>query len=149
MSRSKGKSNFGTLLQIGSGETNETFTTIAEIRLINAPEKSTEDVEITHHGSEGYREYTPSGLKDPSEVAMEMNSVPSEATQAELMQLEESGDVRTFKIVRPNGITETFPAYVKSIVTNAADAQSPDAIIDTLNLRLTGACTRTYVAPSP
>ena len=137
-------SNFGTKWEIEFTPNSGEYTEVAEVRVIPAPQEEQEDIEVTHHGSNGYREYKPSGLKDSGELAIQVNSVPSETTQAELQELAESGELRSHKIVRPNGITETFDAYIKSIVANDADAQSPEAVIDTVNLRLSGAAARTY-----
>ena len=140
-------SNQGTKFQI-KAETGETYTDIAFCRNISAPEQEQEDIEVTHNGTVGFRSYIPSGLTDPGELELQINSVPGDESQQLLAEIRDSGAIRTFRIVRPNGITETFSGYVKNITANEYDAQSPDAIIDTVALKLTGASTRTYEAPT-
>ena len=142
MMSSNAISNFGTKLQIETAT--DTWTTIAEVRVIPAPQDTQDDIEVTHHSSDGYREYKPSGLKDQGELAVQINSVPSDSTQSTLWTLYASGDLSKYRIVRPNGIVETFNAYIKSMVSNDADAQSPEAVMDTVTFRLSGASTRTY-----
>ena len=146
MMSSNAVSNFGTKLQIEDVPDSGEYTTIGECRVIPAPQDNQDDIEVTHHNSEGYREYKPSGLKDRGELAVQVNSVPSEATQSTLKTLHDSGAERNYRIVRPNGIVETFSAYVKSMIANDADAQSPEAVMDTITFRLSGASTRTYDA---
>ena len=143
---SNAKSNFGTKFQLEKILNSGTYIDIAECRIINSPTEEQDDIEVTHHGSVGWREFKPSGLRNPGDLELQINSVPSDESQQELEALAASGEDRNWKIIRPNGITETFSAYVKSIVANEADAQNPDAIIDTVALKLTGPCTRGYDA---
>ena len=143
MMSSQAVSNFGTKLQVELTPLSGEYTTIGEARMIPAPQEEQDDIEVTHHSSIGYREYKPSKLKDQGELAVVVNSVPTEATQSALKTLHESGDERQFRIVRPNGIVESFGAYIKSIVSNDADAQSPEAVQDTITFRLSGSATRT------
>lgn len=140
---SQAVSNFGTKLQVEFVPDSDEFTTVGECRVVPAPQENQDDIEVTHHGSQGYRDYKPSKLKDRGDLAVVVNSVPTESSQAALETLHQSGEERKYRIVRPNGIIETFDAYIKSIVANDADAQSPDAIQDTLNLKLSGGSTRT------
>ena len=143
---SNAKSNFGTKFQLEKILNSGTFVDIAECRVINSPTEEQDDIEVTHHGSAGWREYKPSGLRNPGDLELQINSVPSDESHQELEALAASGEERNFRIVRPNGITETFMAYVKSIVANEADAQNPDAIIDTVSMKVTGSSTRSYDA---
>jgi hypothetical protein len=134
---SSAKSNFGTLLKIGDGMTPEVFTTIPEVTLIPAIEEEQEEVEVTHHGSTG-KEFIMSGITDPGELEFEMNSLYPDTTQDEIRAMKISGEVANFQIIRPNGLGKQFSAYVKNIVENDADAQSIEAIKETVTLRLTG-----------
>ena len=140
---SQAVSNFGTKLQVELVANSGDWTTIGECRVIPAPQDNQDDIEVTHHSSEGWREYKPSGLKDRGELAVVVNSVPTETSQAALETLHQSGEDRKYRIVRTNGIVETFNAYVKSIVANDADAQSPDAVQDTITFKLSGGAQRT------
>ena len=144
MLSSNAVSNFGTKLQVESTPESGTFTDIGECRVVPAPQENQDDIEVTHHGSEGYREYKPSGLKDRGELAVVVNSVPADSTQELLETLHQSGEERKYRIVRPNGIVETFGAYVKTISANDADAQSPDAVQDTITFKLSGSSSRSY-----
>lgn len=98
----------GTLLKIGDGEEVETFSTIAEVTNISGPSLSADSIEVTSHDSEdGYREFI-QGLKDAGEVTMDLNFVPTNATQASLLSIYESGEVTNFQMVFPDTTNTTW-----------------------------------------
>lgn len=57
----------------GDGESNETFTAIAEVNSIGGPDKSRGTIDVTSlDSSGGYREFIPS-FRDAGEVTLNMN----------------------------------------------------------------------------
>lgn len=138
----KTKSNYGSQIKLGDKQEPEQFVTIPGTYLIPPIEKEQEDIEVTHHGSGKYREYIASGLSETGEVSFEMYSIFPDTVQDEIRGLEENGEVRNWQFIYPNGMGKQFSAYVKNIVMNEADATSPDAIKETVTLKLTGDITK-------
>ncbi|TAL40710.1 MAG: hypothetical protein EPN91_12570 [Salinibacterium sp.] len=85
MSATQAQSGFGTLFQLGDGETpTETFTTIAEVINITTPEKNLATVDATHMESpQGFMEDIPT-LLSSGECTLDLNFLPSSSTQASL-----------------------------------------------------------------
>jgi predicted secreted protein len=127
----------GVLLQLGSGGTgSETFTTIAEVLDIDGPSQAREQIEVTSHSSEGWREYI-AGLRDGGEVSFPVNFVP--ADQDDLRALYDDGTQANYKIVYPNGWKDTFAA----IVTDWSTKSPVDgAVTDEIKLKISGEVTR-------
>lgn len=103
----------GTALKIGDGGSPETFTTIAEIKAITGPARTSDKIEVTSMDSTGgYKEYVP-GLKDGGDVTCDMNFVDSAAQDA-LGDDFENQTLRNFQIVTTHGTPKTiaFAAYV-------------------------------------
>jgi len=122
------KSNFGTLLKIGSGATAPyTYTDIYGVYLVPPIESEQEKIEVTHHDQDSpYRKYIPSGLIDPGDYTFEMRSDRSQTTQQSIYSLYKSGDLGHFQIVHTDGLTQSFSAYVTGMTYNEADATSPE-----------------------
>jgi len=138
---SKSKANYGVILEIGDGASEESFVAVPEVRMVPPIEESTDDIDVTHHGSGKYREYIRSGLMDTAEFSFDMNTVYPDTVQDQIRELKQSGVVVSWRIRYPNGMGREFKAYVKNIVFNEADAQSPDALVETVTLKLTGEIT--------
>lgn len=92
----------GTLFQQGDGADPEVFTTIAEITNIGGPNLQAEQVEVTSHDSEGWREYV-AGLRDGGEISIEGNFVPSDATHTQMIDDFNSGSENNYRIILPDG----------------------------------------------
>lgn len=134
------KSNFGTLLKIGSGSTSPyTYTVVYGVFVVPPIESEQEKIEVTHHDQNSpYRKYIPSGLIDPGDYQFQMRSDRSQATQQQVYTLFKSGDLGHFQIVYPDGLTQTFDAYVTGMTYNEADATSPEPVNITVTLAISG-----------
>ena len=134
------KSNFGTLLKIGSGAAAPyTYTAIYGVFNVPAIESAQEKIEVTHHDQNSpYRKYIPSGLIDPGDFQFQMRSVRSQATQQAIYTLYKSGELGHFQIDHPDGLTQTFDAYVIGMTYNEADATSPEPVDITVTLAISG-----------
>ena len=134
------KSNFGTLLKIGSGATAPySYTAIYGVYLVPPIETEQEKIEVTHHDQNSpYRKYIPSGLIDPGDYQFEMRSDRSQATQQTLYTLYTSGALGHFQIVHTDGLTQSFDAYVTGMTYNEADATSPEPTNITVTLAISG-----------
>ncbi len=134
------KSNFGTLLKIGSGATAPySYTAIYGVFLVPPIETEQEKIEVTHHDQNSpYRKYIPSGLIDPGDYQFEMRSDRSQATQQTLYTLYTSGALGHFQIVHTDGLTQAFDAYVTGMTYNEADATSPEPTNITVTLAISG-----------
>lgn len=134
------KSNFGTLLQIGSGATAPyTYADIKGVYLVPPIESEQEKIEVTHHDQNSpYRKYIPSGLIDPGDYEFEMRSDRSDATQQAIYTLFKSGEIGHFRIVHTDGLTQAFDAFVTGMTYNEADATSPEPTQITVALAISG-----------
>lgn len=134
------KSNFGTVLQIGSGSgTPYTYTDVKGVFLVPPIESEQEKIEVTHHDQNSpYRKYIPSGLINPGNYNFQMRADRSNATQQAIYSLYTSGEIGHWAIKRPNGLTQYFDAYVTGMTYNEADATSPEPINITVALAISG-----------
>lgn len=133
-------SNFGTILKVGSGSSSPyTYSTIKGVFVVPAIESSQEKIEVTHHDQNSrYREYIPSGLIDPGDYEFQMRSDRSDSTQQTIYTLYTSGELGHFQIVHPDGLAQTFDAYVTGMTYNEADATSPEPTNITVSLAISG-----------
>ena len=136
---SKFISNFGTQLKV---KVNNTYTKIKGTYVVPAIEKKQDKLEVTHHDQTGnQRQFIPSGLVDPGEYGFDMRSFRSDPTQQQLYSLYQSGEAGEFQIERPDGMTESFPAYVIGMTYNEADAESPEPVQIHVDLAFAGEIT--------
>ena len=137
-------SNFGTLLKIGSGTSPYTYTKIKGVFDVPAIESTQEKIETTHHDQDGpYREYIPSGLSDPGDYSFQMRSDRGDSTQQSLYTLFKTGAMGHFQIEYPDGLIQSFDAYVIGMTYNEADATSPEPVQVTVSLAISGQVTDT------
>lgn len=130
--------NRNTKLMIGSTSGSETtWTEVSRLRNVPALEMEEEKIEVTHHGSTA-REYIPSGLADPGDYEFEMETDRANTVHKQIFSLRTSKDVVPWKLVYPDGLTYQFEASVLKITRADADPQSPDVIIDTVGLAISG-----------
>ena len=130
------KSNFGTLLKI---KINNAFTAIYGVFLVPPIETTMEKIEVTHHDqASAYRKYIPSGLIDPGDYQFQMRSDRSQATQQYIYSAFKAGTECDFQIVYPDGLTQTFKAYITGMTMNEADATSPAPVNITVTLAISG-----------
>lgn len=136
------KSNLGVRMQLGSTANPITFADIPYLRNIPAIEQSQDKIEVTAHPSSAdkpiYRKYIPSGLIDPGDYEFEIQTDRKNAVHKELYALLASKEERKWRQIYPDGLAYEFPAYVTGITRNEADPQSPDVIIDTIALAISG-----------
>lgn len=104
---------------------------------VPALEMEEEKIEVTHHGSTA-REYIPSGLADPGDYEFEMETDRANTVHKQILELRTSKEVVPWKLIYPDGLTYQFEASVLKITRADADPQSPDVIIDTVGLAISG-----------
>lgn len=73
-------SSFGTLLKIGDGATPESFTTIAQVQDIKAPQLAMDTEEVTNHSSTGGWEEVVATILRTGEVSFGLVYDPDAAT---------------------------------------------------------------------
>ena len=134
------KSNFGTILKIGSGSTAPyTYTKIKGVFNVPSLSSSQDKIEVTHHDQNSpYRLYIPSGLIDTGDFEFQMRSDRSDSTQQSLYTLYKSGAVGHFQIEHTDGLVQSFDAYVIGMTYNEADATSPEPNNITVSLAISG-----------
>ena len=130
--------NRKTKLQLGSGSGNSiTWADIPRLRNVPALAMEEDKIEVTHHGSAN-REYIPSGLSDPGDYEFEMETKRSNTVHDRIFALWKSKEEAPWRLIYPDGLAYQFNASVLKITRNEADPQSPDVIIDTVGLAISG-----------
>ncbi len=111
---------FGTLSDTpGSPIGDSDYGELAEVVTIGGPNRTSEEIDVTHLRSVGgYREFI-RGFKDGGELPMELNYVPGSISQAAILAEFESGVVRSRRLFYPDGATSTFNAFVKGSAQSA------------------------------
>ncbi len=134
-------SNFGTLLKI---KVSNAYTAVKGVYNIPPIESEQEKIEVTHHDQTGnFRQFIPSGLIDPGDYQFGMRSMRSDSTQQEIYSLYKSGEAGDFQICYPDGLIQSFQAYVTGMTYNEADAEGPEPVQITVTLAFAGDITET------
>lgn len=134
------KSNFGTLLKVSTTASKPyTYSAVKGVYLVPPIESEQEKIEVTHHDqSSPYRKYIPSGLIDPGDYQFEMRSDRSDSTQQAIYSAYKAGSICHFQIVHPDGLTQSFDAYVTGMTYNEADATDPEPTNIVVTLAISG-----------
>lgn len=131
------KLNMNTKMQLGTTGDSPTFTDIPRLRSIPGIAREQEKIEVTHNQSTN-REYIPNGLQDPGDYSFDMETDRTDAVHQALFAMMVSGEAAPFRIIYPDGLAYEFEASVIGITRADYDAQSPDVIIDTVDLAISG-----------
>jgi hypothetical protein len=132
---------YGTLLKMGDGATPETFTTVAEVGDVEAPEISNNMEDASSQDSAGWEEYVPV-YKSGGEPTFTINYRPTNATHDGTTGLEyvcKNQVKKNWQIVLPGAVkTFAFAAYVSRFKPKAPVKGLLRADI---TLKITGAIT--------
>lgn len=108
-----GMLGYGSTVRIGRGET-PTWTELAFVGDVDAPDEQTDDVEVTHMKSPGRRKQFIAGLTDGGEVSVPMNYIPGSPTDVLLKSIKSSGEEVMIEItLGEDGEPETYAGYCK------------------------------------
>ncbi len=119
-----GELGYGTKFQTGNGSSPETFTDLAFVTSITAPNLSRDSIDVSHMQSpDEWREFI-AGMKDAGEVSLELNfkagGTAFLAMLAELNTVSASA-TKTRRITWPTGSYMEFEAMVETIKTVLGD----------------------------
>lgn len=93
---------YGSLLQMGDGNTPENFTTVAEVLDFATPAATRDRIDMTNHSSPGgYEDKIPT-LKRTGDVTFDVNWIPSDPTHDNATGLTskyDSGDLVNWRII--------------------------------------------------
>jgi hypothetical protein len=110
MPASEAMIGYGSTFAVETAAASGVFTPLSEVTDITPPSESVDVIDVTHMGSaDSTREFI-QGLMDPGEVTIDMNWVPSSATDAFILAWRSSRETRAAKITFPNGVIWTFSA---------------------------------------
>jgi hypothetical protein len=130
---------FNTTISVETSAGSGVYTEIAEVTNSTPPDDQTDDVEVTHMKSPNRtKEYIP-GLTDLGTCQVDMNWIPSSATDLFIIAWKASGLRRSVKFVYPNGATDTFAAYPKGY---SKTTPIGDKMASSVTLKVAGAVTR-------
>jgi predicted secreted protein len=136
----------GTLLKAGDGASPEVFTTLAEVRDIDGPSMTAEEIDVTNHSTVGNFAESIPGLLDAGSLSFAHNWIFTDASQA-LLEADYLARVRrTYRLVFPVDAAATaeadrtweFEAYVQQL---GVSAPVRDALTRNTVLRVVGAPT--------
>jgi len=131
---------FGTLLKIGDGETEEAFTTIAEVNNISGPGLSMDPIDVTSHSStDGWREYI-GGLLEAGELTFDIAYIPTEVTHnlaAGLLGDFSSKTPRNFELVFPDAGATTW-SFTALVTSFEPSEPIDDKLAASVTLKLSG-----------
>jgi predicted secreted protein len=115
---------YGTLFQTSDGGSPAVWSTVAEVTMIVPPNPSRDNVDLSHeNGPNEWRQNMP-GLKSPGEVKLEFNFIPDGTAYADLFAELSDQEIRTRRIVFPNGEIMGFSAFLTGLEADApVDAQ--------------------------
>ena len=125
MAASEAVSSFGTLLQRGDGvQPTEGFTTVAEVKDIEAPEMTLNTHEVTHQESPDAHMERIGGLLDTGELGFTINYRPDNATHDDATGLiadMRAREVKNYRLQFPDTSATkwTFPGLVTSFKAKA------------------------------
>lgn len=131
---------YGTLVKSGDGAGPEVFTTIAELTSISGPGLTAEAYEATRHDGPGWDEYVV-GLLRGGEVAVELNFVPSNATQSYatgMLSDYVNRTLRNYQMVFPDSGSTTW-AFSAFITAFSVEAPVDNKLSASATLKISGA----------
>lgn len=136
MAASLAKIAYGAKLEVETAPGSAVFTEILEIKSVNKPDASIDDVDVTHMSSPGLAKEFLAGMTDFGDISFDINWVPGGGTDQFIEAWRASGLVRATRLTYPGNVKDTFPAYVKGY---SAGASSPgDALTGQLTLKVAG-----------
>lgn len=109
------KIGYGTQLKMGDGASPEVFTAIAEVHNFSGPGKTQEAVDATHTDSPSRTKEKIAGMAEEGDVQIDINWVPSDATQDNTDGLRSkigSATPTNFEMVFPDAEQAAFSAIV-------------------------------------
>ncbi len=140
MPASEAMIGYGTTIEVENDASPAVFTKLGEVTSVTPPSSTVDDIDVTHLESPGRtREYIP-GLKDFSEIPIELNWVVGGTTDDFILDWEASGERRNVRITYPNNATDTFLAYARGYSGSAVTVDGKLAA--TLTLKVAGEHTR-------
>lgn len=135
------KPGIGTALKVANTGSPVTYTAIGEVKNVNGPNVSNEQIEVTNLDSpNNFKEFI-GGLKDGGEIQFEMNWIKG-AKQVQIRDDVVSATKRKYQITWPTSPSTValFDAFPTSFSMNA---EPNAAIVASLTLKLTGDITWT------
>jgi len=134
-----------TTAQIGYGaelwldNASGTLTELGEITSISLPNPQQATVEATHFKSPNRRREYIAGLIEDGEGTFEMNYDPGSATDTLIRAALSDGVTRDYKIVLPDGASDTWEVSGQCVVTGyERNVPIDDRMTATLTVRFTG-----------
>src|ERR1043165_6469472 len=97
------KAGYSTLLKMGDAASPEQFTTLAEVRKISWGGRKVDLAEVTSMDSGNVREWIAT-LRDPGELDLDVNYLPTNATQTAMLTAFDAGTTKNWKLVLPQSL---------------------------------------------
>lgn len=136
---------FGTMLRVGNGEVPEGFTTIGQVKDIEGPNMSRENIDVTTHDSpQGFREFIPS-LRDGGEVTFDIEYDPSLVTHGDtpegLLGMFKTDNVPNWQLIFPIEGSYGFYGFAfTGYVSNFSSAEPVDGSVKaSITIKVAGA----------
>lgn len=132
---SKAISGYNTGYFIHNGGTPGAFDEMGEMFDIEPPDQQTGEFETTHFKSPNRTKEFAAALIDPGEASFQINWLPGDDTDVIIQALKASGEIRSQRIVWPNGVTWDFDGWIKGFKPGAP---IEDRMTGAVTVRVTG-----------
>lgn len=120
---------------MGDGGTPEVFTDIAEVFAITPPNFTRDTVDVTHMQSlNKWREFVP-GLRDAGEVEIQVNFIPGNTTQDQVLESFQDDALNNFRITFPNNEAWIFAGWCTGF---AAEDPLDAKMVATITFKVSG-----------
>ena len=113
---------------------------MAEVFSVSFPEMTENDVKATHYLSPGRVHEYIADWKEGGEVTVEANYLSAQMSTVHGMR----GQTKTWRITLPDGATETWPGYIKSV---GMEIPNEDKVTTRLTIKVAGE--PVYAPPAP
>src|SRR5262245_27506080 len=143
MAQTEARLGYSTELRRGSGLSPETFTLVKEVTSIGDFGEENDLVEVTHMTSPNARKEYIYGLADGSEVPVECNYIPDDATHQGLISDNKDRTSRNFEmeLYDTDGVSEGKFLFTALVMGWKIDLEVAEAQKATFTLKVTGEIT--------
>lgn len=129
--------SLGTLFKLSSAGSAGTFTTIPEVKEVNAPNVKIDLNDVSSHDSAGgFREFLP-GMKDGGTISAPIWWVPSNTVHVALRTNAYAANLRGFKVIYPDTSDNTVDC-LGYVIDAEGQGKFDQPLMSTLQVKVTG-----------
>jgi hypothetical protein len=141
MTASAAKIGYDTRFSVETAVGSGIYVEMGEVTNLTAPNFQVDQIEVTHMQSPNRTKEFIAGLGDPGSMTIDLNHIPSSATDDFIIAWRAAGETRSCRITWPGGaVTDTFGGFVQGYEPTPG---GPNVKMSSkLTVRVAGAVTR-------